>query len=667
MIIKFNLNLKSEKADFLSQALLILSIFTVIFPMNLIMPGLGLDPSWVLVTNEALSKGLKFGVDFIYTYGPFSSIHTQAYHPNTIKMTIVLGLLLSSIYIWVINQLIEGSAYKNLIKIFFSIIFISLFYGVNHYSVKIFIRDSLFYGLIFYINLILLKKINFKKVDFQLNTALLISSLAAISLVKVSFLLASCLSLLIVSLGNNKKILLFFLTYISSMFFFWVCAGQNYLDLIPYISNSVKFSSLYSESMSSDISAKDLPVLIFFILVSSFLLLESYKISSNKLSLLSNLLITFFVFKASFVRHDLHETIAFGFLVLIAFSNFSQRYTRGNFILLIISLIILSQLPDKVRLLLIVCVSFFYFFLLRANKKLNLELATLFTISLLIFYSSHFNLQKKIKDSFNGISVLIKNKSELQNVFNENIRIAAGKCKLPSLNGMSDYYGWDSICLIGSNNYWKPRPVFQSLGSFDSKLIKKNEQNLRGQNAIKNVFFENKSIDNRYPLLEDSLSWLAIFDNYIYVSSYLKNDKEKIALFVKKYNYTHSNFRILDNRQYKTNEKIILPYGHNNLFVRFYFHKTFFGSICNLLFKIPKIEIEVTYSNLNQKVYRLIPKMAEAGFLLSPTIESTDEFINFSKKNILISNEITSFKILSNNLFWENTFESNIAEYQFKK
>ena len=59
--------------------------------------------------------------------------------------------------------------------------------------------------------------------------------------------------------------------------------------------------------------------------------------------------------------------------------------------------------------------------------------------------------------------------------------------------------------------------------------------------------------------------------------------------------------------------------------------------------------------------------MAEAGFLLSPTIDSTDEFIDFSKKNKLINKEITSFKILSSNLFWENTFESNIAEYQFEK
>ena len=474
-MIKFNLNPKSEKADFISQAVLILSIFIVIFPMNFIMPGLGLDHSWPLATNEALSKGLKFGIDFIYTYGPFSSIHTQAYHPKTFKMTIVLGLLLSSIYVWVINQLIEGSAQKNLIKIFFSIIFISLFYGLDHYHAKIFIRDSLFYGLIFYINLIPLKNINPKKVEFQLNTTILIFSLAAISLVKVSYLLASCLSLLIVSLGNNKKILLFFPIYISSMFFFWLCAGQNYLDLIPYILNSIEFSSLYSESMNSDISEKDLPVLILFILISSFLLLESYIISRNKLSLLSNLLITFFVFKASFVRHDLHEIIAFGFLVLVAFSNFAQKYTRGNFMLLIVTLIILSQLPLKLRLLLIVCVSFFYFFLLRTNKKLNIELGTLLTISLLIFYSSHVNLQRKIKDSYNVISGLIKNKSEIQNAFNENIRIAVDKCKLPSLSGMSDYYGWDSICLIGSDNYWRPRPIFQSLGSFDSKLIKKNE------------------------------------------------------------------------------------------------------------------------------------------------------------------------------------------------
>ena len=52
-------------------------------PFSPWMPRAGLDPSWCYAINEAVERGLVFGRDMIFTFGPMGSVYSTAYGPGT--------------------------------------------------------------------------------------------------------------------------------------------------------------------------------------------------------------------------------------------------------------------------------------------------------------------------------------------------------------------------------------------------------------------------------------------------------------------------------------------------------------------------------------------------------------------------------------------------------
>ena len=69
-------------------------------PLGPSMPNWGLDPSWMLGLNQAVADGLVFGRDIKFTFGPYSSIYSQLYHPATYGMTLLAGGILAAGYGW---------------------------------------------------------------------------------------------------------------------------------------------------------------------------------------------------------------------------------------------------------------------------------------------------------------------------------------------------------------------------------------------------------------------------------------------------------------------------------------------------------------------------------------------------------------------------------------
>jgi hypothetical protein len=53
-----------------------------IMPIRPVMPVANLDSSWMYAMNEILARGLVFGRDFIFTFGPLGAVYTAMYHPE---------------------------------------------------------------------------------------------------------------------------------------------------------------------------------------------------------------------------------------------------------------------------------------------------------------------------------------------------------------------------------------------------------------------------------------------------------------------------------------------------------------------------------------------------------------------------------------------------------
>ncbi|MDX2347068.1 MAG: hypothetical protein QNK11_09385 [Legionella sp.] len=67
--------------------LILITVISRIVPLQPSIPGESLDPSWALGTNQAITQG--------FTFGPYASIYTQAYHPATDALIIWSSLYLA--------------------------------------------------------------------------------------------------------------------------------------------------------------------------------------------------------------------------------------------------------------------------------------------------------------------------------------------------------------------------------------------------------------------------------------------------------------------------------------------------------------------------------------------------------------------------------------------
>jgi hypothetical protein len=58
-----------------------------------LLPGVGLDASWVLATDHAVKTGAVFGRDFVFTYGPYFRLATRLFEPGRFGLVLAFDLI----------------------------------------------------------------------------------------------------------------------------------------------------------------------------------------------------------------------------------------------------------------------------------------------------------------------------------------------------------------------------------------------------------------------------------------------------------------------------------------------------------------------------------------------------------------------------------------------
>jgi len=208
-------------------------------------------------------------------------------------------------------------------------------------------------------------------------------------------------------------------------------------------------------------------------------------------------------------------------------------------------------------------------------------------------------------------------------IYVSNLRDPPEAAPLPKLAGTTDIYPHDLAELIASGNSWSPRPVPQSYAVYSPILARLNENHLRGQQAPDNIIFRVGPfiIDERFPTLEDGLSWPTLLSHY----APFRSDAKYLYL-KKRVAPAGMNRTTVLQGSYQLGEKVTLPATNPMLFAEIELPPTLWGRLSMLLFKPDPLYIEVTLVNGENKAYRFIPSMARTGFVLSPLVESTVEF-----------------------------------------
>ncbi|MFZ2209329.1 MAG: hypothetical protein WAV22_11745 [Porticoccaceae bacterium] len=571
--------------------LVLLTIIAIFVPFAPTMPAGSLDPSWQWASNAAVVQGLVFGRDFIFTFGPYSSIYTKAYHPATDFRMMAGSLYLAFAYWLAFAILAKGVRWRWVLA------FCAMFAGVMY------ARDVLLFSLP-----LLVALQTFKVVDgddnrlldsrwFAIAVALTFSTFGLLPLIKGSTIVL-CLGTVVLCSAYyfvSRRRLLAMLCLAApavSLVVFWRASGQPVSGLPGYFTSMAPITSGYTEAMALTGSASE----VVFYLVACLALLLATALQSriaqvSRLFLFGSVFLYLFIaFKAGFVRHDGHALIAGTALLLAA---------------LLFPFVIRSWAIVPIIILTALC----WTSIDQHYRKSSVS-------------SVRANIQGTYSGAWNAFRTRLSDKRWPRRDYDTAVARLRTQAAFPLLKGRTDIYSYDQSFLLASGNTWSPRPVFQSYSAYTKVLATINRDHLLGDGAPDNIIFRVQPIDRRFPSIEDGLSWPVLMLRYQPVR--LENN----FLFLEKRANAAPMAQpvLLATRSARFGEPVELPTSNGPIFAEVDIDKTLLGRLADALYKPSELGIAVELRHGARRVYRMIAGMAHSGFLLSPLIENTAEF-----------------------------------------
>ena len=175
--------------------------------------------------------------------------------------------------------------------------------------------------------------------------------------------------------------------------------------------------------------------------------------------------------------------------------------------------------------------------------------------------------------------------------------------------------------MAGDGLSYKPRPVFQSYSVYSASLIELNRAFLRSGSAADTLLFDVKSLDYRFPPMQEGTTWLDI------VSLYDPTDIQGEFLVLSRREAPRAVDLVpAGTHQVNFGDAVPLPQDTHLVWAAIAVEKTLAGRIANFLYKSPILEFIITLADGTERWYHFVPNEARSGFLLAPIIDNGLKF-----------------------------------------
>lgn len=612
------------------QALLLFTVMIVFVPFNPIMPTTGGDPSWMFGMNQATAQRLVFGKDIVFTFGPYNSVYTKAYHPDTDHLMVFGSLVLGIFHVILIFALTKERS------VIWQIAF-ALFLAAGIFS-----RDVLLYLYPLLLSFFVYRSANKGDSEIQMTFEkkfiflMLFLPFGLLVLIKGSMLILTVgitgfCAVLFWLKGMKKLAVSIIIMPLLAAIFFLVIAKQPITGLWYYFKSMITVSGGYSEAMYVDGPNGE----IILYLIVSFIILwlcirqKDCSKQSRLFLFFSLILLLFTAFKNGFTRHDSHSLIAAATILMTGFLLYTiirHKYLHLVFLLSFFSWIYIS-----------------YSYVGQNVLNIFRPVPSIYA------------------ESLDGLMARLSGNNTLKTRYRERLdEIRKEQPNIPLLTGTTDLYSYEQSYLLATGNKWSPRPVIQSYAVYTGRMAEINEKHLTGSKAPDNIIFRLQTIDERQPSLDDGFSWPTIINNYNVgniVAGFMFLKKKRIK------NISPAKEKIF-HRVCKLGEEVIVSDTSQVLFAQFDINQTLMGKIVTALYQPEPLKIYITLSDNSVKNYRFIPNMARSGFILSPLIENIDDFgLLFGNRSPLRNKYIKSFRIEKDGLGFRKRFKSWNDQY----
>jgi hypothetical protein len=153
---------------------------------------------------------------------------------------------------------------------------------------------------------------------------------------------------------------------------------------------------------------------------------------------------------------------------------------------------------------------------------------------------------------------------------------------------------------------------------------------LRTDRAAPNLFFAIQPLSNRFPSLDDGLSWPELLTLYD-----LKGLSDPAGTYLcLSRSPTPRNYQLqpLQETTVTLGKPFALPAATNGpVWAEIEIKKTVAGELLSLFYKPTVLMADVELADHSEKRRRMVPGIARAGFLLSPYVSSNESFLALAK------------------------------------
>lgn len=577
--------------------------------------------SWLQTLHFAFAERWQFGQNLIFTFGPWGFL-CGGYYPPTFLISALTWVTLAFVFwlsLWKLSRHFWKSELWAWVWMMGCIGIAGLPLDQN-FDVRLDAWILLLFFLHFFTD----------ESAFSPVKILLVASLGLLGLTKFTGLMMASGMVMLVAvddLWQRRRFPWLIVVFGGSTFFFWAAAGQKISSFWPYLVNSWRITSGYTEAMSSGGGAEHLVAVIYWLAASAsgFIVGLAAFAKPRRFGagpLLGLGLVLFLAFKHGFVRHDQHESESVLVILLTGFMGWAAAWPvlRGG--------------SDRVKLLvglpsiiILTYASVAFSLCVPGTGLLPRLLGTLAPRAVL------------------SPAKLMCNASDLKNTYEKRRAEVRESYPLPELKGSVDVYPWDQAVVFANSWWYVPRPVFQSYSAYTPELAELNAAYLRRRCAADNLLLAVKTVDGRFPSLDDGYSWPELLTRYT-----VQNTTKDFVLLKKSATPKAYHLELLQDAPLHFGEPIsLLSIASNGpIWVELEINQTPLGALASAFYKPPALTLAISLRGGRQLGFRLIPGMARSGFLLSPLINDNLSFATLAsgdQKNSLAKAEVVSMNI----------------------
>jgi len=573
-----------------------------------------LDSAWAFALNAAVDRGLAFGRDIVFTFGPYASLYTSAYEPATDKLAMLSGLLVTVALAAGLLVLTPDSKR-------WRVVLISVLLGLLPLKDPVFLAIPLVFVAVV-ARLVSAEGRRYRR--FGGAGVLLLLALALLPLIKATFAAAT-----LIALGAAGALLLrkdWRLAigaaglFVLAMTTFWGLASQSILDLPHFLVAQAEVIGGYTEAMAMPGPVWQIAVFALIasgVLAANFRALMEAGLPGRAVWLVAAMLL-FLAFKAGFIRQDMHVATGAGALALTA--CVLALFSAGDAPLIGLAvglggcLVLMPALPE---------------------------------------FGPHDSWPRWHGAERMATFALdrLSGGSALRQGYAHALAQIRAEHRLPPLSGSTDIYADEQSIPLAYDLPWSPRPVLQSYAAWSPFLAALDAQHLAGAGAPRNVLMAVRQIDNRLPSLGDGPSWPILLAHYQAIA--LQND----LAVMRRLDPDTAPAPVLAPGAQEAGQlgrEVPLSPGDAPLWAEIDVKPTFLGRVAAALLKPPPLGIVMRLAGGGVRAFRYIAGMGKAGFIVSPLVESTAEFLALqSPAAALFGKRVAGFTIVGDTRFWK--------------